>query len=302
MIYDFAIIGGGPAGLSAAIYAARFRLKAVVLAKEPGGTLTKIHLMENWPGEQGISGAALADRLVNHAKDLGVDIMQTEVQSVSRKGKNFLIRADEGNFEAISILFATGTKHRHLGVPGEKEFYGRGVSYCAVCDATFFKGKTVAVIGGSDSAANEALLLSEHAKKVYIIYRKEKIRAEPINCEKIANNKKIEVIANTNVKEIEGDKFVKSVVLDKPYKGSAKLPLDGIFVEVGYHPHSELAKSLGVKIDENGEIRIGCESETNMPGVFAAGDVTSGSFKQAITAAAQGVTASNSAYKYVTER
>lgn len=300
MIYDLAIIGGGPAGLSAAVYAARFMLNSIVLAAEPGGTMMKVHCMENWPGEKRSTGASIADKLLDHTRDVGAKIIQAEVKSVSRKGKNFLITSDSGDFEAKSLLFATGTKHRKLGIPGEDGFYGRGVSTCAVCDCGFFRDMVVAVIGGSDSAANEALLLTENAKKVYIIYRKERIRAEPINFERVAKNPKIEVITNTNVREIRGDKRVRSVVLDRPYQGSTELKLDGVFVEIGYDPHSELAKSLGVKVNELGEIIVGSASETNVLGVFAAGDVTSGRFKQAITAAAQGVVAAYSAYNYLT--
>jgi thioredoxin reductase (NADPH) len=175
------------------------------------------------------------------------------------------------------------------------------VSYCAVCDGAFFKDKTIAVVGGSDSAAKEALYLTEHAAKVYIIYRREKIRAEPINTERVGQNDKIEIIPNTNILEIKGDKFVTHAVLDNDYNGSRELRLDGVFIEIGYEPQSELAEQLGVKL-ENGEIKVGCESETNVPGVYAAGDVTAGSFKQAITAAAQGVTAAKSAYEYISSQ
>jgi thioredoxin reductase (NADPH) len=214
------------------------------------------------------------------------------------EGKNFLLSSDEGDYESRTILLSTGTKHRKLGIPGEKEFAGRGVSYCAVCDGAFFKEKTVAVIGGSDSAAKEALFLTEHAKKVFIIYRKEKIRAEPINSDRVDANKKIEIINNTNILEIKGEGLVKSVILDKDYKGSKELNLDGVFIEIGYDPQSELAEQLGVKL-EKGEIIISSDSRTNVPGVYAAGDVVAGSFKQAITAAAQGVIAANSAYEDV---
>jgi len=196
-------------------------------------------------------------------------------------------------------LISTGTKHRNLDVPGEKEFTGKGVSYCAVCDGAFFGGKEVAVIGGSDSAAKEALFLSEHASKVYIIYRKEKIRAEPINTERVEKNKKIQIINNTNVLEIKGEGMVTGVTLDRAYKGSKEFKLGGVFIEVGKLPRSALAKSLGVKLAKNGEIIVDKDMNTNIPGVYAAGDVISGGFKQAITAAAQGVTATNSAFDYV---
>jgi thioredoxin reductase (NADPH) len=298
MAYDLAIIGGGPAGMSAAVYAARFRLKTLLLAREFGGVLANAPLIENWPGEKSLSGAELMAKLQSHVESLGVDIKQASVDNISKKAGLFLIKSDEGEHESKSILLATGTKHRKLAVPGEEKFYGRGVSYCAVCDGAFFRDKAVAVIGGSDSAAKEALFLSENAAKVYIIYRKEKIRAEPINAERVEKNEKIEIITNTNVLEIKGDKFVTHAVLDKAYKGSKELPIDGVFVEIGYDPQSDLAKALGAKLDK-GEIIIGSGSETSVPGVFAAGDVTSNSFKQAITAAAQGVVAAKSVYDYI---
>lgn len=298
-MYDFVIIGGGPAGLSAAIYAARFKLKTVVIAKDVGGTIINTHLVENWPGFKSLSGFELMEHIRGHVEHLGVEVKQDEVTDIQRKGKNFPIKAKEGEYGTRTVLLATGTKYRKLGVPGEEEFHGRGVSYCAVCDAAFFKDRVVAVVGGSDSAAKEALLLSEYAKRVYIIYRGAKIRSEPINAERVDNNKRIEIISNTNVVKISGDGFVSSVALDRPYKGSRDLTLDGIFIGVGYEPQNELAKGLGVELDERGEVIVDCGSATNIPGVYAAGDVTAGRFKQAIIGAAQGVVAANSAYMYL---
>jgi thioredoxin reductase (NADPH) len=298
-MYDLVIIGGGPAGLSAAIYAARFRLKTVVIAREVGGAIANTNLVENWPGFKSLSGFELMEHIKEHVKYLGVGIKQDEVSDIVKKGKKFLIEAKEGRYEGKTVLLATGKRHRKLGVPGEKEFYGKGVGYCAVCDAAFFKDKVVAVVGGSDSAAKEALLLGEYAKKVYIIHRSEGIRAEPITAERVDKNKKIETISNTNVVEIKGKGFVSSVVLDKPHGGSRELGLDGVFIKVGYEPQNELAKRLGVRLDDNGEIIVDCDSGTNIPGIYAAGDVTAGSFKQAITGAAQGVVAANSAYRYL---
>ena len=299
MIYDLAIVGGGPAGLSAAIYAARYKMKFIVLAREPGGTVTKTPRMENWPGDKSVNGAELMERMQKHAEAFGAEVRQTDVTKIKKKDKTFLLSTDSGEVEAKTVLLATGTRHRKLGVPGEEEFHGRGVSYCAVCDCAFFRDKTVAVVGGSDSAAIEALLLAEYAKKVYIIYRKDKIRAEPITAERVAKSPKIKVITDTNVLRISGDKFVKSVALDKKHNGSAELGLDGVFVDIGYDPESGLAAQLGAKLDDAGAILADREGRTSVPGVYAAGDVTSGSFKQAITAAAQGVTAVNCAYDYL---
>lgn len=299
MVYDFAIVGGGPAGLSAAIYASRFMMKTVVLASEIGGTVTRTHLIENWPGEKPISGYDLMEKVRAHAEQFGAEIRNSEVSGISRKGHNFALSTDGGEIEAKAVLLATGTEHKKLGVRGEEAFHGRGVSYCAVCDGAFFRDKTVAVIGGSDSAAKEALYLTEYAKKVFIIYRKEKIRAEPINAERVSKSAKIEIISNTNVTEIKGGKFVESVALDKPHAGKKELPVDGVFVEIGYEPKNALAKEIGAELDEKGDILVGCDCATSVPGVFAAGDITSKSFKQAITAAAQGVISANSAYQFI---
>ena len=182
---------------------------------------------------------------------------------------------------------------------GAEEFKSKGVHYCALCDGALYKDKVVAVIGGSDTAAKEALLLAQHAKKVYIIYRKEKIRAEPINLKLIEKNNKIEIINNTNVVEILGDKLVNKVILDKEYNGSRELTLNGIFGAIGHIPLSDLAVKLGVKINNKKEIMIDRESKTNVKGIFAAGDVVDSGFKQAITGVAEGVVAAHSAYSYI---
>jgi len=297
--YDLIIIGGGPAGYSAAIYAARFKLKTLLIARNPGGTLVNTHLVENWPGEKSLSGMDLMGKIRAHVEHNGVNIEMDSVDEIS-KGKNFLLKTEGGKrYAAKAVLFATGSAHRRLGVPGEKELAGRGVSYCATCDAAFFRDKVVAVVGGSDSAAKEALLLTEYAKKVYIIYRREKIRAEPINAERVDKNKKIEIISDTNVTKISGGNKIDSVTLDKAYKGSKEFPLDGIFIEIGYVPQSKLAGGLGVKLNKSGEIVAGKHGCTNVEGVFAAGDVTDFGFKQAITAAAQGASAAMSAYEFI---
>lgn len=300
MEYDLAIIGGGPGGLSAAIYAARFKLGTIVLAREVGGTVLNAHMIENWPGHIGISGSELMQSIREHVDSLNVPIVQSEVTKVEKIPGGFSITSDSKEIESKTVLFATGAKHRKLGIPGEKEFYGRGVSYCAVCDGAFFADKVVAVIGGSDSAAKEALFLSEYAKKVFIIYRREKIRAEPITVERVEANEKIEVINNANVLEVMGDKFVSGVLLDRDYEGLKELAVDGVFVEIGYEAQSELAKELGVELKGN-DIIIDPMGRTNVPGAYACGDVTADTFKQAIIAAGQGVNAAYAIYTYLKE-
>ncbi|MBI4210427.1 MAG: FAD-dependent oxidoreductase [Candidatus Diapherotrites archaeon] len=293
--YDFLIIGAGSAGLPAAIYAARFRLKTLVIGELPGGTITQTHVVENWPGVISATGLDLMDTLMKHVNANGVEVLTDKVVSVEKKGDFFfIVKTAEGKvFKAKTILFATGTSRKKLNIPGEKEFDGKGVSWCAVCDGVLFKNKVVAVIGGSDSAAKEALFLAEHASKVYIIHRGDKIRPEPINGERVKANRKIELVLNKNVSQIFGEKFVKGV----KFKEGGQLSLDGVFIEIGATANSDLAKKIGVKADVNGEIIIDEASRTNVPGVYAAGDVANRHFKQAITGAAEGVVAAFSAYE-----
>lgn len=298
-IYDTIIIGTGVAGYSAAIYNARFKLNTLVLGKRIGGLLQDTHVVENWPGIKSISGADLMKNLKEHVESYKVEIKEEEVIDVKKESYDFTVKTKKQEYKAKTIIFATGSERRKLDVKGAKEFENKGVSYCALCDGPLFKDKTVAVIGGSDSASKEALLLSEHAKKVYIIYRKDKLRAEPINLQRVLKNEKITIIYNTNITEIKGDKFVNSVMLDTNYKNQKELQVDGVFIEIGQMPGSYLVERLGVKVNEKNEIIINKDSETNVDGVFAAGDVTNTKFKQGIVAAAEGSTASFSLYKYI---
>lgn len=305
--FDFIIIGAGVAGLAAGMYGARLGMKTLVLGASHGselpigGVITTTNIMENYPGFIAISGREFAEKIQKHAQSYDlVTIKQEKAEKVEKKSGKFLVKTKKGEYFGKAILFATGTKWKQLEVPGGAEFKNRGIAYCALCDAPLFKNKTVAVVGGSDSAAKDALVLAEHAKKVYIIYRREKIRAEPINLERIKKNKKIEIINNANVTEVRGDEFVKSVLLDRDYNGKKELSLDGIFVAIGHVVLSELAKSLGVETNEKGEIIINHNTcETNVHGVFAAGDVADKHFKQAITGVAEGCTAAYSAFEHI---
>ncbi len=311
-IYDFVIIGGGGTGLAAGMYSARLGLKTLVLGFTHGtelpigGVITTTHVVENYPGFAKISGVELAKKLENHAREYElVEIKNEKVSEVKKTKTGFSVATKKETYEGKTILFATGTMWKKLPetVKGNREFENRGVSYCALCDSPLFKDKIVAVVGGSDSAAKDALLLSEHAKKVYIIYRGEEIRPEPINYERIKKNKKIEIINNANIVEIKGKDFVKSVVLDRNFKGKKNLDVDGVFVAIGHIALSDLAKTLGVKTDEKNEIKINhMTSETNVPGVFAAGDVTDKQFKQLITGVADGCTAAYSAYEFINKK
>src|SRR3989344_297537 len=307
--YDFGIIGAGGTGLAAAMYAARLGLKTIVFGASHGselplgGVITTTNVVENYPGFIRLTGTELADNIRKHAQSYDLVTIKEEKVIDIKKEKEFVIKTHESIYNAKTILFATGTKWKQLDIPGSKEFENKGVAYCALCDAVLYRNKIVAVVGGSDSAAKDALLLAEHAKHVYLIYRGEQIHPEPINLKRIEQNKKIEVISKTIPLEVKGTKFVESITLDKPSKGSKELKLDGVFVAIGHLALSDLAKPLGVKLNEKNEIIINHKtSETSVAGIYAAGDVTDKPFKQAITGVADGCTAAYSAYEFITRQ
>ena len=296
-IYDIIVLGGGPTAIGCAIYAARFAMDVLVIGKIFGGLIATTHLVENYPGIASTSGQGLMAMFKEHMDSLQIPYISDEIRNIEKANDHFILHSFFQKFKAKSVVIATGSERKKLGIPGEEKFTGRGVSYCATCDGPFYKDKTVCVIGGSDSAAKEALFLSQNVKKVYIIYRRKEIRAEPINKRRVEANKKIEIINNTNITEIKGDNTVKSVIFDN----GKEFEIDGVFIEVGSNPNSELAKTAGVKTNEKDEIIINRKSETNIPGLFAAGDVADAPFKQAITGVAEGVIAAYSAFDYIKE-
>jgi len=300
-IYDLIIIGAGPAGLTASIYASRYRMKHLVFAKEPGGQMNEIHKIENWPGEISISGFDLARKMTEQAKNLGAEIKPESIARIEKKDDKFLVSSSSGKYFAKNIIFTIGTEYKTLNIPGEKEFKGKGISYCATCDAAFFKDKVVSVVGGGNSAAMAALLLSEYASKVFLIYRGEKLKCDPSYLEKIESSEKITVIYETNVKEIKGSGVVEKIVLDKEYENKEEIELQGVFIEVGSEPGVELVQALGVETNEKNFIKVSGDQSTNIPGVYAAGDVTTGSngMRQIITSAAEGAVAAGSVYKSI---
>ena len=283
------------AGLGAAIYARRFEMKTLVIGDMEGGTITQTHLVENYPGFKSLTGIELARNLLDHAKSLGAEIKTASVQSAEKTKTGFKIKTASEEFEAKAIIIVTGTEHRKLGVKGEDKFINKGVSYCATCDAPFFKNKIVALIGGSDSAVKESLITAEHAAKVFILYRGKELRAEPINLRRMETKENIEIKCCVNVFEIYGNEKVKGVKLDS----GEDLKLDGVFIEVGRIPRSEIAKKIGVELNEKGEIKIDRFARTNVKGIFAAGDVTDADWKQAITGVAEGAHAANQAFEYL---
>ena len=301
-MYDLVIIGAGVTGYSAAMYSARLELEVAVIGDLEGGTITLTDDVSNYPGFSQVTGKELAENLKAHALDYPVYFETGTVLDLFKCKENcFYVVTDKKTYLAKSVLVATGMKERELEVPGHEKLKNKGVSYCALCDGPLFKNKVSAVVGGSDSAAKEALLLAKYSDKVYLIYRREKIRPEPVNAKRIANEPKIEVITKTNITEILGDDRVTGVKLDRPHNGSDALELDGVFVAIGGIPMSDLAKKVGVDVNKKGEIIIDRSSRTNVAGVFAAGDVVDTEFKQAITGVAEGVHAAYQAYRYVNE-
>lgn len=308
--YDFLIIGAGGTGLAAGMYAGRLGLKTLILGATYGselpigGTITTTDIVENYPGFPKITGFELAKNLEKHARDYPelVSIRNEKAVEVARSGKDFVVKTSKAEYKTSTILFATGTKWRKLTVPGAKEFETKGVYYCALCDGPLFKNKDVAVMGGGNSAAKDALILARHARKVYLISRRETLTAEPVNIEKIKQTKNIELIPATNIEQVKGSKFVESIILDKAYNGKKELAVEGVFVAIGHVALSELAESLGVELVKDKEIKVNPETqETNIPGIYAAGDVVEGKFKQLITGVAEGCTAAYSAYEHITK-
>jgi len=295
--FDLIVLGGGPTAIGCGIYAARFAMDVLIIGKVFGGLIATTHIVENYPAITSISGQGLMEMFREHMNSLDIPYISDEIRSIEKANDHFELNSFFQKFKAYSVCIATGSERRKLGVPGEEDFAGRGVSYCATCDGPFYKDKVVCVIGGSDSAAKEALFLAQSTKKVYIIYRGEKIRAEPINKKRVSENNKIEIISRTNIKEIKGDNTVTAVIFDN----GKEFKVDGVFIEIGSIPKSDLAKRIGVETNEKGEIKINRKSETNIPGIFAAGDVADAPFKQAITGVSEGVIAAYSAFDYVKE-
>lgn len=301
-LYELIIIGAGPAGLAASIYASRYGIKHIVIGSILGGQISETHKIDNYPGMEDMSGFEFAQKWEQHAKKYGVEILPKIITLIKKENFVFEIEIEEREkISAKTIILATGAKHRKLNISGEAEFTGKGVSYCATCDGFFYKNKTVAVVGGSDSAAGAAIYLADIAEKVYLIYRRDKLRAEPYWVNLIEKNPKIKVIYNTNIAEIIGTGKVEKIKLNNVFENQNELAVDGIFIEAGAELNIDFAKELGVDLDGEGYIKINPDSSTSVSGVWAAGDITNGSdkFRQVITAAAEGAIAARSVYGFL---
>lgn len=298
-IYDIIIIGAGPSGLTAAIYAGRRALKTLVISKDLGGQIAKAPEVKNYPGFDSISGVELVQKMQEQAESNNAEIVFEDVSSVEKQGKNFAVKTANGKYEGKTLILAYGKTPRGLDVKGEEKYSGKGVSYCATCDMPVFKNKVVAVVGGGNSALDAALYGSKIAKKIYLIHRRNEFRADETTLAKAKKTKNIEFVLNSVVKEIKGDKFVKSVVVeDVNSKQTKEIPLAGVFVEAGYEVKTGIVEHL-VKLDQYKQIIISNNCETSHPGIFAAGDITNTPVKQAVVSAGEGAKAALAAYNYL---
>jgi len=298
--YDVIIVGGGPAGLAAGLYTARMDLKAVLLDRGPlGGQLLNTELIEDYPGFESILGAELAVKMGEHARKFGLEVRDFEpVKEIDTDGEARIVRLESGDeLRARAVIMAAGGLPRYLEVPGEKEYWGRGVSYCAVCDGAFFKGQELAVVGGGDAAVEEGDFLTRYASKVYVIHRRNEFRAQPILLDRARANPKIEFILDSHVQSIVGDEKVRGLRYERQGKDT-ELAVGGVFIFVGFVPNSKLLK-VHVDHDEAGYILTDRNMQTSAPGIWAVGDVRAQLTKQIATAVGDGTTAAVAASAYV---
>lgn len=302
-IYDVVIIGAGPAGMTAAVYTSRANLSTLMLERGiPGGQMANTEEIENYPGFETILGPELSTKMFEHAKKFGAEYAYGDVSEIIDGEDYKIIKAGAKEYKAHAIIIATGAEYKKLGVPGENELGGRGVSYCAVCDGAFFKGKDLIVVGGGDSAVEEGVYLTRFANKVTIVHRRDKLRAQKILQDRALANEKIDFIWNHTVKQInEKDGKVGSVTLVSTVDGSEKeVPCDGVFVYIGMSPLTAPFKKLGI-LNEQGYVVTNEKMETSVKGIFAAGDVREKELRQIVTATGDGSIAAQSAQQYVEE-
>lgn len=303
-IYDLAILGAGPAGICAAIYATRAKLNTIWLDKKfvQGGQIVDTYEVDNYPGLPGITGLDLGEAMAGHAKKLGMKPQREPVRSIEAEQGIKVIRTKKNEYRARAMIIACGATHRHLGIPGEEELSGMGVSYCATCDAAFFQDRTVVVVGGGNVAVEDAILLSRTCKKVYLVHRRDELRAEKILQECLFACKNVELIWDSIPLSIEGtDKVEALKIQNKKTQEESFIETDGVFIAVGIVPGTEKFKDL-VKLDEAGYIVAGEDGITSEPGIFAAGDIRTKNLRQVVTAVADGANAVASAQRYLLDK
>ncbi len=301
-IHDIVIVGAGPGGLAAGLYASRAKLKNVVLEKElPGGQINKTGFIEDYPGFSSIDARELAEKMANHAKEFGTQIVSTSATAVRKKGDIFEVDTTEGVLQAKTIILATGGSPNYLGCKGEKEYWTKGVSYCAICDGPLpiFRNKPMIVVGGGDAALEEGLYLTKHASKVILVHRREEFRAALIIQDRVRANPKMELIFNSVVDEVGGSDLVEWAKVKNLKTGEiTTIPVAGVFIYIGFKPNSDIVKET-LKKDEIGYILTNQNMETSIPGLFAIGDVRQQLTKQITNAVGDGTTAAVAAEKFI---
>lgn len=299
-MYDLMIIGSGPAGLSAAVYGVRAGLKLLVLEKNPmsGGQVLNTYEVDNYLGMPGVNGFDMGMQFRAHADKLGVEFKTAQVLSIENREDRKIVHTANQDYETKAVIVATGAKHAHLQVPGEEEFSGRGVSYCATCDGAFFRGRTVAVVGGGDVALEDAIYLARTSEKVYLIHRRDEFRGAMILQEEVKKLSNIEILYSHEVTEVKGNDVVESICVRDNKNGEEKeLPLAGLFIAVGIQPETELLQPL-LSLDAGGYVEAGEDCVTEVPGVFVAGDIRRKPIRQIVTAVSDGANAATSAMHY----
>ncbi|NHM32366.1 thioredoxin-disulfide reductase [Neobacillus terrae] len=301
-IYDVIIAGAGPAGMTAAVYTSRANLSTLMIERGvPGGQMANTEDVENYPGYESILGPELSTKMFEHAKKFGAEYAYGDIKEIIDNGDYKTVVAGSKQYKAYSVIISAGAEYKKIGVPGEKELGGRGVSYCAVCDGAFFKGKELVVVGGGDSAVEEGVYLTRFASKVTIVHRRSELRAQKILQDRAFANEKIDFIWNHTVKEIDGEGKVGSVTLVSTENGEeTEFKADGIFIYIGMIPLSKPFESLGIT-NENGYIETNALMETKVPGIFAAGDIREKTLRQIVTATGDGSIAAQSAQHFVEE-
>jgi thioredoxin reductase (NADPH) len=301
--YDTIIVGFGPAGFTAALYAGRFNLKTLVIGLEFGGYVAKAGIIHNYPGVKNADGYELSKTMKEQAEEAGAVFLDGEVVSAEQKGDSFEVYLKDGQkFLSKTVILATGSKRRRLELAKEKELENKGIHYCVTCDGPVYVGKEIAVVGGGNAGVSAVLLASEYAKKIYLIVMGKELTAEPLNVEKIKKmSDKVEIIYETEIKEILGESKLSGLMINSKTKGLRELKIEGLFVEIGSLPANKLAKDMGIELNDYGYVRSDTSMKTNVAGVYVAGDLCDvfGYFKQNITAAASGALAANSAYSYL---
>lgn len=303
-IKDLIILGAGPAGLGASIYASRYKIDHFLIGKEPGGYLNEIHRIENYLGFEGVPGIEMGAKMRAHVESLGVELQQATATKIEKMEGGFQVITDKGIFKAKKLLYTVGTSARKLDAPGEKEFFGKGVSYCSTCDGPFFRNKKVLVVGGGDSAAVAALMLAEYAESVTLVHRSSEFTCTPSYIDSLKANDKIKLEYNKSILKIEGENVVKSVSLKDANGNEEVLDMDGVFIEIGSVPNQRMLLELGVEVDERGFVKTNPDQSTSIEGIYAAGDITTNSngFRQVITAAAEGAVAAVEIFKKLKEK